>query len=373
MRLVVVLAGIFLFVGAVLVIPSLLAGSEVPQTSSYTLLSPIRSGNLTVFPVTSKSYDTGEFLTLDEGLRSGEVVVTEAGQLHGLIRRRPGAPDVSRPIRDAEVNRLVLVNNSKRPLLLLAGEIVTGGKQDRVIGKDRIVPPESDPVDLSVFCVEPGRWIAANGKNDFSAGAGGGVVGGVVASPSVRGSAMGRKNQQEVWDNVGKSKQAMAAMLAPAAPSAAAEVNSTTSYAGVMNNREVDKKINDVAAPIERNYESVIHQLRDKNAVGVVVAVNGDIIWADIFASTQLLQKYWPKLVRSYAAEAVVTRAKGGEVTTKEAQKFIDNLEARHETSDTEPGVYRQSELTGDGFKVFELTSLLPKTGFLVHIAKMAD
>jgi len=33
------------------------------------------------------------------------------------------------------VNRLVLVNNSKRPLLLLAGEIVTGGKQDRVIGK----------------------------------------------------------------------------------------------------------------------------------------------------------------------------------------------------------------------------------------------
>jgi len=82
MRLVVVLAGIFLFVEAALFIPGSLAGSEVPQTSSYTLLSPIRSGNLTVFPVTSKAYDTAEFLTLDEGLRSGEVVVTEAGQLH---------------------------------------------------------------------------------------------------------------------------------------------------------------------------------------------------------------------------------------------------------------------------------------------------
>ena len=56
----------------------------------------------------------------------------------------------------------MLVNNSKRPLLLLAGEIVTGGKQDRVIGKDRIVPAESDPVDLSVFCVEPGRWVATS-------------------------------------------------------------------------------------------------------------------------------------------------------------------------------------------------------------------
>lgn len=54
-----------------------------------------------------------------------------------------------------EFLKLVLVNNSKRPLLLLASEIVTGAKQDRIIGKDRLVPLESDPVDLRVFCVEP--------------------------------------------------------------------------------------------------------------------------------------------------------------------------------------------------------------------------
>lgn len=374
MRLAVVLAGILILVGVAIVVPCLIEAGEVPPASTYTLLSPIRSGNLTVFPVASKSYGTNEFLTLDEGLRSGDVVVTEAGQARGLIRRRPGQPDVSHPVRDAEVNRLVLVNNSKRPLLLLAGEIVTGGKQDRVIGKDRIVPPESDPVDLSVFCVEPGRWVAANGKNEFSSGRAGGVIGGIVASPSVRGSAMAAKSQQQVWDNVGKSKEAMAnTLIVNGLPNAAPEVSSTSSYARVMDNKEVQKQVDAVAAPVERNYESVIHQLRDKNAVGVVVAVNGDIIWADIFASTQLLQKYWPKLVRSYATEAIVTRAKGGEVTAKEAQKFLDNLEARHETADIEPGVYRQTEITGDGFKVFELMSLLPKTGFTVHIAKMAD
>ena len=369
MRLTVVLVGLVVLVGIFVVVPCAIEAGEVPQSSTYMLLSPIRSGNLTAFPVTSKSYETSEFLTLDEGLRSGEVVVTEAGQARGLIRR-PGRPTIGHPVQDAEVNRLVLVNNSKRPLLLLAGEIVTGGKQDRVIGKDRIVPPESDPVDLSVFCVEPGRWVAANGKNEFSSGRAGGVIGGIVASPSVRGSAMAAKSQQQVWDNVGKSKEAMAVMLAPPA---VAEVNTTSSYARVMDNKDVQKQVDAVAAPIEHNYESIIHQLRDKNAVGVVVAVNGDIIWADIFASTQLLQKYWPKLVRSYATEAIITRAKGGEVTAKDAQKFLDNLEARHETADIEPGVYRQTELTGDGFKVFELTSLLPKTGFTVHIAKMAD
>ena len=63
------------------------AGEAVP-TSGYKVLDPIRHGNLTVFPVVAaKSYPTGEFLTLDEGLRSGEVVVTEAGSVQGLVRR----------------------------------------------------------------------------------------------------------------------------------------------------------------------------------------------------------------------------------------------------------------------------------------------
>jgi len=376
MRLLVV-GGIALLLCAAIVVPCLVQAGQVTPPSGFTLLDPIRSGNLTVFPVVaSKSYDTGEFLTLDEGLRSGDVVVTEYGQLQGLVRRRfPGA-GIVHPVQGAQVNQLVLVNNSKRPLLLLAGEIVTGGKQDRVIGKDRIVPAESDPVDLSVFCVEPGRWVAADGNNEFGAKANGRNVSGLLASPTVRSKAMVAKDQQEVWDSVRASQSAMAenVQVTAAAPAvAAAEINSSSSYARVMDNKEVQKQVDSVAEPVQRNYESVIRQLRDKNAVGVVVAVNGDIVWADLFASTQLLQKYWPKLVRSYATEAVVTRAKGGEVSVKQAQKFLDDLEGRHETAETEPGVYRQAEITGDGFKVFQLTSLLPKTGFPVHVAKMAD
>ena len=370
MRLVITILGVVLLVIAAIVVPCLLQAGEVTSASGYSLLSPIRSGNLTIFPVAaSKSYDTAEFLTLDEGLRSGDIIVTEAGQARGLVRHRQGDSSVIHPVRNAEVNRLVLVNNSKRPLLLLAGEIVTGGKQDRVIGKDRIVPAESDPVDLSVFCVEPGRWVAASGKSDFGAAPN---VPAVFASPVVRGKAMAAKDQQQVWDSVRTSQQAMAVNV-EAAAGAAAEVTSTSSYARVMGNKEVQKQVDAVAEPVQRNYESVIRQLRDKNAVGVVVAVNGEIVWADIFASTQLLQKYWPKLVRSYATDAVVTRAKGGEVSSKDAQKFLDDLEGRHETAETEPGLYRQTEITGDGFKVFELTSLLPKTGFPLHVAKMAN
>jgi len=315
---------------------------EQPAGSGYKVLEPIRHGSLTVFPVVApKSYATGDFLTLDEGLRSGEVVVTEYGNVRGLLRRQITPP----VLHDrAEVNRLVLINNSKHPLLLLAGEIVTGGKQDRVIGKDRIVPAESDPVDLSVFCVEPGRWVATSNQfgasgTTYASGNGSGIgagsagsagsvaasAGTLMAQPSVRAKAMGDKDQNQVWAEVRKQQQAMTVeVTAGPSPANADEIRSTSSYARVMENKDVKQKVDDIAAPIEHNYQSLIKQLRDRKAVGVVVAVNGRIIWADIFASTELLEKYWPKLVRSYASEAVVTARRAARQAWRRRKRFLE-------------------------------------------------
>ena len=366
-------------VGFIVLDQSPVRAGETSPAPGYKVLDPIRHGNLTVFPVVAaKTYATSEFLTLDEGLRSGEVIVTEAGSVQGLVRRH-GTPLVH---DGAQVNRLVLVNNSKRPLLLLAGEIVSGGKQDRVIGKDRIVPAESDPIDLSVFCVEHGRWVASSEHFGASEAMYGSAAGGprpnaappmaLMVQPSVRSKVMADKSQPGVWDEVSKQKEALVARV-PATPSAAAEIGGVTSYAKVNENDEVRKYVDSVAKPLEQSYQSLIHQLRDRNAVGVVVAVNGRIIWADIFASTDLLSKYWPKLVRSYASEAVVTRAKEMEATTRQADAFLADMEGRREMIESEPGIYRHTEVTGDNFKAFSLTSLLPKTGFELHVAKMAE
>jgi hypothetical protein len=332
-------------------------GAAGEAGSSYKVLEPIRHNNLTIFPVvTNRTHDTKDFLTLDEGLRSGEVVVSEGGMIQPLIRGRqhpmPPGP---------QVNQLVLVNNSRRPLLLLAGEILTGGKQDRVVGKDRIVPAESDPIDLGVFCVEPHRWVGA--KSSF------GSFHSQMAQPSVRKSAMADQDQRKVWSEVGNSATRMAALV----PRAAAQLQATSSYAGVMGNDEVKQRVEAVAAPLEQSYQGVMRELRDRNAVGVVVAVNDQIVWADIFASTVLLEKYWPKLVRSYAAEALTRSTASDHPDLKIAQAYLQNFEARRETVENEPGLYRRTELEGDGFTAFELTTLLPGTGFDIHIAKMAN
>jgi hypothetical protein len=368
-----------LFAGFI-VISAAFAGDSgsLPATSNdYKILAPITHGDLTIFPVVSaKSHDTSDFITLDEGTRSGEVVVTEVGNLHSTMQRRP--PYHSRPYQGAEVNRLVLVNNSKHPLILLAGEVVTGGKQDRVVGKDRIVPAESDPVDLSVFCVEHGRWTETSTKFDTHAS--------VMLQPSVRMKAMADQDQQKVWDEVGRSRSQMSAVVA-AAPTggegsgggigagtySVRELEGTTSYAKARENKAVKQEVDSIAEPMQKSYKSVIKQLRNQNAVGVVVAVKGHIVWADMFASGALLAKYWPKLLESYATEALTMPGAREEISIKEAERFLQNWQARHEVVDSEPGLYRQRELIGDKFKAFELTSLLAKDAFDLHLSKMAD
>ena len=70
-------------------------------------------------------------------------------------------------------------------------------------------------------------------------------------------------------------------------------------------------------------------------------------------------------------ARAVEVKRVRAEV--KAAQAFLDDLHGRHESVESDPGVYRNTEIAGDDFTVFELTALLPSTGFDLHVAKMAD
>jgi hypothetical protein len=294
-------------------------------------------------------------MTLDEGVRSGQVTVTEAGSEPGLIR-----PGQAMPQRreGAEVNRLMLYNNSSHALLLLAGEIVTGGKQDRVIGSDRIVPPNSGPIDLGVFCVEPGRWVASSNKF--------GSMGAQMAQPSVRTPAMAEHSQSEVWANVRASNAKVANNLNRAD---AASIEGTSSYAKVFASPQVAKIVDTYGG--QDAEQTMLRELRSKGAVGVVVAVNGQVLWADVFASAELLSKYWPKLMRSYVAEAMTSANSSSYPEIRDAQLYMDNLGGGREIVETEPGVYRRTDITGNGYRVFELTSLLSKTGFVVHITKM--
>jgi hypothetical protein len=354
-------------------------GKPAPGPQGWRLLDPIRYENLTIFAVvSSQNADTSDFATLDDALASGDAVVTEQGNY--IRRTRDGVVD-SRPYGSAQVNQLVLVNRGKRPLVLLAGEVVSGGKQDRIIGKDRIVPAGAPPLPLDVFCVEHGRWTDGSAK---FAGAK------MMAHPTVREKAALDHSQAQVWAAVrgqaamssnsensrgaatgGRagsaggtsagtvsspppvlSPRAMADTIASAAP--------TESYKQIYESPRVSSSIESFAEQVERRFDRATSGLKGEHVVGVIVAFGGEVAWSDAFASSQLFEIYWPKLLRSYVVEALTRTATKEDASLEDARDFLRPA-AGHFREETEPGVYRWRESTAGKIAQIELEALAPK------------
>jgi hypothetical protein len=151
----------------------------------------------------------------------------------------------------------------------------------------------------------------------------------------------------------------------------AAPPPSTTSYAKAMQSEEFKAKVDDAAAPLMKSREEIMAQLRKEGAVGVVVAVRGEIVWADLFSSTDLLSRYWTKLVRSYAAESLNPGETHAAPTVADAQRFLETPTGGTETSEGSVGIYRYMELKSGGTETFILESLLPDAKGEVHISKL--
>src|SRR5205823_7096727 len=120
-------------------------------------------------------------LTLDEARKEGSLLITERA--------------------DASVPELVVENRAKSHVLLLAGEILIGGKQNRVLREDILLPPLSGERPIGVYCVEQGRWN--EGRKEFESK-------GSFAQPGLRSKLMERADQGRVWDSVAKAARAAA-------------------------------------------------------------------------------------------------------------------------------------------------------------------
>ena len=92
----------------------------------------------------------------------------------------------------------------------------------------------------------------------------------------------------------------------------------------------------------------------------MVVAYGGEVAWSDIFASGDLFDHYWRKLLRSYAVEALARPTVRAVASRENASEFLRRLSGR-ETMETEPGVYRWSEITEGHLTEIELEALQPK------------
>jgi ARG/rhodanese/phosphatase superfamily protein len=196
-----------------------------------------------------------EILTLDESRARGVLTVIERAQ--------------------ASVPELIAENRGKAYVLLLAGEILIGGKQNRVLREDLLLPPHSGPRNIGVYCVEQGRWN--EGRKDFDS------LGSVV-QPSVRSQVLRKAEQGRIWSGIASASRNLAA------PSA------TGSYQAIYDKPEVKAHLEQTT----RRFEPAAIPA----AVGAAVFVGPNLAGVDCFHAPGLFAREWPKLLRAYALDA---------------------------------------------------------------------
>ena len=335
-----------------------------PARPDWRLGSPFTHNNLTVFPVLAdESTASADLITLDEGLRSGKVTITEFGadgRSHTINRRQMGD--------SAEVNRLALTNKSGKALVLIAGEMILGGRQDRIVGHDCIIESSNTPVPFDVFCVEHGRWsggvafgesagVASGTGRDSGSGSAANtgaspMMTAPMALPNIREKAQAKKSQDEVWTAVAET----------------VTVNATSTPTGTLKSVYQDKRVNTKLDGYQRAFKD---KLSAANIVGVVAAIDGKIVSADVFASHSLFQAYWPKMLNSYAVQAVSTTTAGAQqVSRTDAETFLARVQGSN-ASDAHEGVYRLAENQSSADASFEL-EYTRKNPTLVHFNRVS-
>jgi len=357
-------AGLVLFVVMAATRPDLglnaSANGPGPSLSGWEIRPPVTYENLTVFPVvSSENAETGDFATLDEALASGDIVVSEQGDSFGRTRdgRIPSGFSTG-----PQVNQLVLINRGKRPVLLLAGEVVSGGKQDRIIGKDRIVPVGRAPLPLDVFCVEHGRWTGIS--NQFSGA-------NLMVHPSVREEAAIEQDQNQVWaavrgeaksvGSVAGSARASAPQISAGELSDAMAAAGTQSYPRIYKSSPIGRSVENVVDEIRRRFDHATSALKGEQVVGVVVAFGNEVAWSDIFASSELFGAYWPKLLSSYVVEAMTRPGVRETASLEVARDFLRPIMG-HMEEESEPGVYLWRRQSVGRLSETQLMALTPKS-----------
>lgn len=236
-----------------------------PFSDRAALLRPIQVDSLTLTPIVSTAAGVVEedvdVVTLDEAFSKKLVAIKEK--------------------EDETVNQLTLTNKADKPMFLLAGEVIIGGKQDRIIGQNTIIASNQTHV-VPVFCVEHGRWTEGDTGRVFASS-------GALAHGRLRAQAS-FNGQSEVWAEVSRKNGSLAIK------------NDTDTYRNIAAKQTKDLGYK------EKQIDAVIAKVSPAdraNMIGFVVALNGKIATIDMFNSPRLYRKLETKLVRSYLTEAI--------------------------------------------------------------------
>lgn len=237
--------------------------SRVPQTDNILtryldwadIHPPVQVGRLTVFPITlSRSVSQlGDVLTMQQALDRDLLAIEE--------------------LSPPEVARARFINRSRdKMIFLMAGELITGGKQNRTLQGDALLGPDSTTV-LPLYCIQKGRWTGGDHFKGASA----------VAPQAVRERAAQSAGQDAIWDEIARANSRL--------ESRSDSQDLHAAMAKPENVRRLAELRGHIAPHLPRG------------CVGVVAVVSGRIVGADLFNSPELFAAMREKVLNSYLSE----------------------------------------------------------------------
>ena len=272
----------------------LAVGASAAEPEAYRISGPVVHENLAIYFVHGTSAKGPVPLTLQEALANGSAVVRETGS----------------------VNQLEVENAGDAEVFIQSGDIVKGGRQDRVLTVSLIVPPHSGPLPIASFCVEQGRW-SGRGKEDsrhFETAAASVpsreakiAMKAPAAAPPPPTAVPSQGNagdpslmdvsrrQHEMWSDVAKIQDKLSRAIA--APVAMPESRSSLQLS--LENEKLKEAQSAYVTSLKPAGEA------EDDVIGYVFAVNGKLNSADLYPSNGLFRKMWPKLLAANAIEAI--------------------------------------------------------------------
>lgn len=301
--------------------------SALPSRISVGVAQTFR--NLVVLPLLDPSSPVAGWLTLDDALERGATEITEVSET-------------------GSVPQLQLLNREDTAVFLLDGEELVGAKQNRILNLSILVPGRTS-LEIPVSCVEQGRW---SWRSRGFSGADRVIYSKLrrsnaeAVSESLAFSGDRRGDQGKVWDDISSKSARMS-------------VHSDTGAASALYER-YREDLDGFVAGIEAA----------PGQVGAAFLVNGRFAGLDLLAGPDVLARLLPKLVRSYALDAMDEQEAGlgrsmpvaaGIRAVREALAAVAQMTAaRH------PAIGRGQDLRlqGDGL----VGGALIAEGALVHL-----
>jgi hypothetical protein len=300
-------------ISAALGLLGMLASTAVAQApvADWKFSEPYTHQNLAVFLIHGPDTHPGKtLLTLQEALAQKKLIVHETGNV--------GALAVENVSRDTEV-------------FIQAGDIVKGGRQDRVMAYDLIVPAGSGEVPLASFCVEAGRWKARGVEDVGKFSESSGQLPGRALHLAVHSA----RHQGQVWEKVKEQQDRLGRRL----NKDVADPRSPTSLQLTLEDRDLQARVQGHLSRLEK-------KIADKpDVIGVVLAINGRIEGAEVYGSAALFRKMWPKLIRTAAVDAIAEYQPGRRYELVEKDEIAAILTAAGQGKPLKTEVNRRTDV----------------------------